>query len=615
MCTSQRSLTSKASEVPKMATLAGDDKVHQLDTSIVKRAPTELPKLSRLVEKGDGGEYVSRLRVIAEEGKAGTAGSIAVGALPVVFKDILGPAEEHLRNARRLIEQEQYAEALRHLDQALAEAPNHPDAIYMTALCLSSLGQPLEALRALAALRGQSLEPGRQTRVGVLREQIRRQAVQMAALDQIGLIFGHQSDQEIERLRTLCELDPEMAMFHYMLAGALLTAGRLEEAATAASEGLRSCREGVAGDDGVQRLHDIKREIRRRLLLKQMEPARRQYRKGKFAKARSELLRLGPDSREDPLWTTFDGYVQELEERGVRFGRRNGGAPATVTPHGSFEDVDALHFLLVGDEIGTAKAQLAGGRPDRAERAVDDAIKYAPTFPYAHFLKAHCLYDRLGRQLESGKLPGVEEAIAQLEEAREHAQFGLQDPDLQDNNLLQVIDAGLEAMRAVQQELRLVAEDAELLNPVVESFHSLMASAKKGIESPEHFEQIDKRLKKLEDRVAKLKSQMKSETGAGTVAEFEKVLAANRRALEQIRPELDDVKLVQALQNEFMSIMSSAAGGVSSYELPGIRRRLEKLAKAIAASTPTAKTAAGTKALLDLAQAVKRNIDEAARLM
>ena len=115
-----------------------------------------------------------------------------------------------------------------------------------------------------------------------------------------------------------------------------------------------------------------------------MEPARKQYRKGKFGKAHSELLRLEPDSRGDPLWSTFDDYVQELEAHGVRFRRRNGSDSTSVTPHGSFKDVDALHFLLVGEEIGKAKAHLAGGRLEKAESEIDDAMKYAPSFPYAH---------------------------------------------------------------------------------------------------------------------------------------------------------------------------------------------------------------------------------------
>ena len=150
-----------------MATLTGENRVQHLDTSIARAAPTELPKLSDLVEKGDGGDYMSRLQAMAseQEGEAGGAPALAVGALDIDIGAILGPAEGHLRQARQLVEQEEYAEAIRVLDQALAEAPNHPEAIYMTALCLARLDQPIEALRALAVLRGESLTPAVQTRV------------------------------------------------------------------------------------------------------------------------------------------------------------------------------------------------------------------------------------------------------------------------------------------------------------------------------------------------------------------------------------------------------------------------------------------------------------------
>jgi tetratricopeptide (TPR) repeat protein len=456
-----------------------------------------------------------------------------------------------------------------------------------------------------------------QTRVGVLREEIRRQIVPVVVVEQIALMLGHQSDQALERLRTLCELDPEMPMFHYMLAGTLLTAGRLDEAAAAADEGLRSCGDGAAGDDGVQGLHDIRREIRRRRLLKEMEPARKQYRKGKFGKAHSELQRLAPDSRGDPLWTTFDNFVQELEARGVRFSRRNGSGLASVAPQGTFKDVDALHFLLVGEEIGKAKTHLAGGRPDKAESEIDDAMRYAPSFPYAHFLKARCMYQRLGERLGSGKMPALEEAIAQLEAARAHAQFATQDPDLTDTNLLEAIDGALEAVRHVEQELKLVAEDAKLLNPVVDDFHALMKSANEGISGPDDFDKIDRRLKSLEDRVKSrdLKSRMKSETGARMLAEFTKVLEANRKQLEEIRPQLAEAKVVNALQKEFMSIMGSASGGVASYELPGIKSRLEKLMKDINSALPMVKSPAGQNALFELAKAVQRNLDQVATLM
>ena len=143
------------------------------------------------------------------------------------------------------------------------------------------------------------------------------------------------------------------------------------------------------------------------------------------------------------------------------------------------------------------------------------------------------MYEGLGERLGGDKMPALEVVTAQLEEARSHAQFATQDPDLADTDLLEAIDGALEAIRQVEQA-QLFGRDAELMNPVVDDFHKLMKFANEGISGPDDFDQIDKRLKSLQDRVQNLKSRMKCQTGGQMLAEFTKVLEANRKQLDEI---------------------------------------------------------------------------------
>lgn len=634
-----------------MANLPGGT-MQEFDASIVQAGVNELPAISALVEKRVSDDYVGHLQKLASARmETKDDQGLALSEIALDVEGLTGPGEGHLREARRLIEQEEFAEALDHVDEALselavavAETPGrhealYHEALYMKALCQFRLGQVVEAMRTLSSLGARRPSSALRTRIGVLREEIRGRILPVVMLEQLAFMVEGKSNDAISHLRDLCELDPEMPMFHYMLAGTLMTANRLEEAAAAADEGLRCCRDDgevgpedyggliVAGGIGEPKsgevpeqrqgdlgsLEEISRQIRRRLLLDEMKPARKQYLKGKFAKARSKLADVDADHRQDPVWTSFDHYLEELDALGARLGRDHDAAG--VQPRGTAEDLDALHFFLVGGEIAKGKAHLGEGRPEAADREIDEALKYAPHFPYAHLLKAMCLYGRLAKQLASGKAPDLDVAIAQLEMARERADFAMRDPDLAESDIPGAIEQALDALRSLQQ-------DIVQLQPAIEEFNLIMTSVEGGIESREQLEKTAKRMKRLRKRVVGLEDRVKSDAGGDALTRLNQAVSGHCDQLDELRTKVadeakdveKDAKMVKALQDKYASIMQSVQGGVTPSELPEIARRLNALQKEMMGSFSEIQSSAGRDALLELASAVTKNIEQIQKL-
>ncbi len=575
-------------------TLQGGEKIPPL--KVKDPVGGSLPDLDLGLGKADG-DYLDQLGEMSRQLDRGD--TIATKETAIIdLDDLLGKVETlkvPLEEARRLIGEQKYEEALEQL-RAILTSPAEPhEAVYLIGLCHYHLGAPEEALGALQPLRRATLEAGVAKPLKQLKQQIREKILALVVIENLLLVRQGHPEKPIERLRRLTRLDPQFGLFHFLLAGNLMTADRMEEALDAAETGLEQ-----SDPEGRKQLEGIKEDIVRRLLEVKMDEARTHYRNGKYPKARSALESLDARYRESRLWTTFYKYLEELS-----LGR--GKKPQDVKPTGAFKDVDALHFFLVRNEIAQAKLAISIGMLGQATRVLDLALSYTPHFPYIHFLTALCIYRRTGEALGSDSPPSPDDALENLNTALKHAREGAKDKEIGSAKELQdAIKSAIEMMGSVKKELGVRRQEAQKVNVVIEDYKAVMELVGDGISSPEQWREVRTEMGKVQKKIGSVRGKVTSSEGKEALGQLERVVDNNIEQLDALEPKIKQAEEIKEAMDEFQSIMSSAKSMSSRDDAKRLESRLAKLSTRVKALKKSADKDA-KKALKQLQEAVDEN--------
>ncbi len=502
-----------------------------------------------------------------------------------------------LRRARQLIIEEKYEEALEPLNELLAGEPMHQEALYLKALCHGHLGNDREALLALAPLRPVRLERQLGDRVEALKAAIRARMTPAIILIAALLVHAEQHDEAVRRVREVVELDPEPTIYHFILGGVLMTAERFDEALDSVEYGLK-----VTTDSDTRILEDLKKNIRNRSCASRMEPAKDLFKRGKYREARTALHKLSGECKNTTLFETFDGYLAKLGGRGLLgFGKTK--EPSEVSPPGTFKEQEELYFFLVDKELRGGVKLMGEDQLDKAGEIFETSLGFCPQFPYANYLYAGCLFQRISEQIGSSNPPDIDVAISTLESARSHARTATTDSDIADSagDLVTALDDAVTQLNRVKRELRGRAEEARLVNGLIEEFNGIMEEAGDGIKSVGRFRSAHEKMKALRSRLKGARGKVRSSEGREVLKKLSEAVDRNFRQMES-------AKLVEDAYHEFESIMKSAKDGIKSVsQYRSAYSRMKKLKSSLPGIRKKLESADGQEALDQLSEAVDRN--------
>jgi tetratricopeptide (TPR) repeat protein len=431
-------------------------------------------------------DLLDRLARAAQTAQAQPDAALRLGAFDADFSGLAavlgdeGPEGPLLREARKLIADEQYKAALQKLEEVFAIDEHHHEAVYLVAYCQFRLEQILAALKTLLRLLDADLNNRLRTRVSSLKAEIRQRTMPRAARIYARAVKSKQTDDALSPLREFAETDPEVGKFHFFLAGVLVVAGKMDQARQVAGAGLAVCQ--TERDE----LEGFLRDIEQRFLPQMLKPARDLFREQKYTAARKKLQELDAQAQQTELWRTFDGYLERLTGGSGGFlSRLVSRKPQGIDPPGTPEQQQTLYEYLVNPELRAARKAIEDGDHRKAERALEAALAITPAFSLINHMSAVCVYQRVGEgvkakigsDLDAAGADRLREYRDQLLEAHERAVVGSRDPsNTQGRQLVQSIETMRREIEAVVDAYQKRAEDADLVNEAVDDFIKVLVS-------------------------------------------------------------------------------------------------------------------------------------------
>jgi tetratricopeptide (TPR) repeat protein len=382
---------------------------------------------------------VARMLDAAKEGREEQGGSgIKIGDIGfdagfLTADSLVDPIERLLRQAQQHILEEEYDPALGVLAKLLSEAPSHHEAIYLKAYCQANRDDGEDAatlaLNTLRPLTDAALTSTLAVRVETLSDALRERRL-VPLLVQF-LFYKKDPGLLIPFLRQEVDIDPSSSLPHYLLAGALMVKGQLDEAIAVVDNGLRRVRE-----DERERLVQIRAAASERLAERVLQPALDYYRHGKFVQALGALGKVSDLHRQTRLCIMFEAYLGELSGGATGFWSglfSKPRQPVDVRPSGSPVELDTLGFFVVRKDLAYTKSRLedlSWKGAIEAEKCALSAVALAPWFPFIHFISGQCIYARLGESLKADAPPSLDEFEEALHTARTHLEFAANDPEI-----------------------------------------------------------------------------------------------------------------------------------------------------------------------------------------
>lgn len=508
------------------------------------------------------------------------------------------PAAKDLIEAREYVNKNLYQQALIPLRRAFNTTPTPPqtlrcEAAYLLGFCYFQLQKPEEALASLGILADAKLSDQLAAQVKGLRNEIRKNMMPLVMLKSLLQMQTGQTEQAISDLSRIVNLDPECGIYHFMLAGNLLTADRLEEAEAAVVIGEKYC-----DADERQMLENIKQQIERRALENALQPAREHFRRGKYSNACIDLENLAPKYQTATFYRIFYNYLQTLSKASIT---RNHKLSQLAPPVGSFTEVERLYFFLVGSDIREAKDMMNEAQFAEAKQKLEVAINFAPHFPFANYLLAICIYGFV----KEGSAKDTDTAISMLITALKYAEIGATDEEIKDTQeLITVIKQHLDTLR-----------DAKPVNDAIAEFQSIMATAGGGIDSPEQLGIIENRLLVLRATLPSLRANIKNRDGVKSIGELDEAIGTNLLQIKQIKAGIAEAETVRLAMNEFSDIMSDASDGINSInQFRNLKKRIENLRDLIKKLQRVIRNEDAKQALKQLEEAVARNYAQLAAI-
>jgi len=407
------------------------------------------------------------------------------------------------------------------------------------------------ALRCLAPLRNARLESQLGTRVEALKKNLRDDML-LPVLPETKLLMLVDANRCIERQRELVQLDPEYFLYHVMLAITLTTSGRHTEALNAVLFGLQHT---SPNDRGM--LQELKSGIEKVALTEVLAPAVRFFKEGKYGDASSHLSELDKGLQDLPICRIFKNHIEK--SNGGLFGlfRRVKASGLSLTF--SAKDVDAFHFILVKDEISEAKLCLTGNAR-AAISHLTDALRYAPEFPFAHFLMAVAAFQDLTAQFQSSNKPDLEAAIKALKDAREHAKIGAKDEEInQAKDLLKAVESNLEQLEGFKPRIAQQLNDQKLITPLVEAFNGCMTDLQDGNHLPSQLKKAHDTLLGLSRKIPVTRRKLRVKESQEVMDQLEQAVKNNLDPLSDVVIKLKGVSDEEAIFRKHAASFQEAA--------------------------------------------------------
>jgi len=573
----------------------------------------ERPKIEdiKLEEKKFEFNYLDEIKKMSEkakgaEGKPGpglrvTDVDIDMALTTVDQVKALRPEERHLQQARLLINQKKYREALTELGQVLAINPTHHEAHYLVALCHTGLNREMEALKALYPLRDKDtpLDPRLETRVYTLLGELRTR-LQFRLLLQFFIVNRETIARE---LAGFINLDPDFEFYPFLLAIIYLESGRPQEAHDCVTKALQN-----PLLKNPQQLGLLKIEIERRLLGELLAGVVRLYRKGAFGKARKDMAGVDVRFRDAREYRLLDAYLQTLST-GI-FRKK---VPSDVEFQGSAKDREVLQSLIVREDIARSLLYLQRGDLDKAERELGVAKNYAASYPYVNFMLGGLKYRKIPLLFMARKLTDFDAAIAELKEARNLAEIGARDKSSDEpKKLIQGIDDVLTFLNRLKQDVERFKVEVRQVNETIMEFSKIMESAKAGITSLEMLHDVAGCMKALQKRAQAIQPKLTFQDNKKVFAQLMAAIKANMTALETTQR---DSAAIQQASQELQSIREYAKSHISTEQgREDIIERLESLQQQVTTDIATVKSEQAKESLKKLKDIIARDIEEVSKI-
>lgn len=465
-----------------------------------------------------------------------------------------------LQEARRLIEQEQYQQALEILARVLAASPDSHEARYLKASCHAKLLDYLDALEELAVLRrADASDKVRSLSWGLLAETRRALPPKMLLETALRIAAGDAATMA-DKLERLVELDPEPYVYHFLLAGVQMKTGDDEGARGTVERGLAV---GSFGDEGL--LRSMNEELLKRSLLDQMQRARHHFRQGRHADARKHLDSLPAAYQDLRLYRLFDGYLQGL------VAARSAAERADVVPAGTFREVDVLYGYLVGEDVRVGKEALEKGAFESAIEFLNDALSMCPRYPYANFVYAAAAFKWLAEQFADGAPPELESAHAVLDTARTSARLACEDEDVRSVAwaLLGAIESALDSLPD--------PADIELVNGLITEFNDIMKSVEQGIGELDHLKGVQERLLGVKRRLENEGARVRDPQGREAVSQLKNSVDSRLSEIREVRERVDKSEAVRKLIVEFNDTAQALQQAVKKADFDALKTIIEHL--------------------------------------
>ncbi len=484
---------------------------------------------------------------------------VDMNAITEAFR-IDAKTETRLRDAKVHIRNKQHQKAKKLLAQVLEDHGDHHEAIYLTALCDFHLNQHKGAMKTIQRLKAMQPVDSLNRLADVLIVHIRNHMYLSAMLENMLLMGSQQYDRAALQLRDLITLDPECAMYHFMLAGSLMLAKKYDEAHRVA---MGAADLGTPQEN--RQIAQVGAEIKRRWAFQQMAGARKLYKRGDYAKARSALRQVNNACKATPHWKIFDVYLRQLGGGMFSlFGAKR--TPQKVEPKGEQKNVEALCAFLVEEEIEAAVQYAAKGRLDRANASLRTARKFVPFYVFLRFLSGFMTYRQLMESFQTGAPPEIAQAIKCLEEAAVDADFAARRKHPQAADLQRAVHSVLEQLLQVKATIASQQREAELVNPVIEEFRSIMKSADDGIRSARHFRDVNARMKKLKTKLPQVRRAVRSPEAVKALSGLTSAVDGNLSNLSKMEKGIEESEKVNDVIERFTTMMEAlrSGGGITS---------------------------------------------------
>ncbi len=518
-----------------------------------------------------------------------------------------------LQQAKAHIQKKEYQEAVQKLDAYLAKKPAHPEALYLKALCILNSDSPIgtlstqiTALRILASIDGAHTGKPLADLIAMLKTKACGQVYV-----KFPILMLLSANMLFNQLSELMQLDPSRA--EYYAFKAILLMGQRNPAAAyeCVLEGIR-----VAGHNVPSILNGLKNDLESQLLYMALHPAIEHFKKEEFGRALRALGKVDDRYKGTTEARLFEAYLRQFSTGGLLGRLGSSKKISEVKMAGSPADREKLQSLIVRDEVQVAQQHMNQGDFTGAERILFTALRYVPEYPFLSFLTAACRFRQFNDAFQNQRLPDIDTVLSELDTTRQFARQAAADPGQPvPAQLLAQVEQAIHFFQSIRSMLIKRQEETRRVNTIITEFVSIMERAKQGIDSPQVFEELLKRLKEVKKQATRALTDITGDDSKATLAQLDKAVDRNLEALQSLSKIIEDQKndaaVIQQAGERFKAIMERAKSGIDSEtKLEEITEDLRKLKREIPALNRKLITDVARKNLDQLEEAVERNLKQ-----